>query len=77
MEPKNLKKIVEKSLERLEFMSIKACEKFPLQIAPFKSTDGLCQMPSDYCEYCERVSNRFDNIDRCGKRRYNPPIGFV
>ena len=39
-------------MEKLESLTIKLCEKFPLNITLFEK-NGFCQKPSDNCKYCK------------------------
>ena len=52
----------------LDKITIKLCEKLPWDFT-FYEEDGFCEKPSDYCEYCKKIT---DEAYICNKKTYTP-----
>ncbi len=62
-------------LNELEKLTIKLCEKLPLDIT-FYEINGFCTKPNEDCDYCEK---RKDELYLCNKKTYisNKELKFI
>ncbi|MDD4111357.1 MAG: hypothetical protein PHS54_07480 [Clostridia bacterium] len=53
-------------LNELENLTIKLCEKLPLDITLYE-INGFCTKPNENCDYCEKSK---DELYLCNKKTY-------
>ncbi len=67
-------KSIEKLMKSIEKLSIRICERLPLDITLYEK-DGLCQKSSEECEYCRKHGQDFLCYKKTYQGRLMPEFG--